>query len=683
MTKAIERGTDGGKKAVPGKPKKKKGPVSRVQASQAERRRTDPVTAYKVAVTNRDPLTPQVLPQHENAVRKQLSAGKQDFDLRTEEGLAEFRAAARKNFQIFCTRVAVIQPKSGPKERFKWNRAQRRLAATIIAQLAAGKPMQAVVAKARQWGCSTLITVLISWLMVRTPSYKAAVVLHDKRFAPSFRDKYRMIMQSACRLLGLSITVDNNNRLQLSNGSMVDFYSAGTKATAANVCRSETYQVLHLTEIPYWYDVQTTMTACLQSVELEKGNGVFIESTPRGRGDAFHNLYLNAKLGKTGYAPVFVPWHELDGHSTPLTDMQCEVVRNYLSGALGTNAAAAAEREYGLVPDVEERVRRFGLSPQQYVWWCRKLRDKFNLNISGIKTEFPDDDETCFLTSGQTVLSGEQLQEMGKQVMLERDRWKRGVVVDGRWQECVGGWFEKLSDYDPQAQYLMAADIGQGGTDGDMTVIGVAKLYGGKLHMVAGFAGWCDPSEAADKAKEMWTYYGKPMMAPEANGPGVAFIQACRGIGIYNMWLRQKLNAVEHALETKIGVQTTSATKPAMIAALRTACRQKQLVCGWEPVYGQMSTFCWTDINCVTARAVKGAKDDAAMMTAILCWVAGQLPDQERLQQQTTQRPLDFLRSEPAVADWQSPGITHPAHLPPVSAVPTAPRQSGSVLDFL
>lgn len=670
----MERQSDGGKTKVPGKPRRKRGPMPKKSHAKADRQRLDPVTAFKVSVSNRDPLEAQVGLAQKSTVNKQLAGTTKDYDLRTSAGIEEFRADVRKNFRLFCTRVAVIQPKSGPKERFKWNRAQKRLAATIIAQLAAGKPMQAVVAKARQWGCSTLITVLIAWLMVRKPSYKAAVVLHDKRFAPSFRDKYRMIMQSACKMLGLSITVDNNNRLQLSNGSLVDFYSAGTKATAANVCRSETYQVLHLTEIPYWYDVQTTMTACLQSCELEAGNGVFIESTPRGRGDAFHTLYLNAKMGKTGYAPVFVPWHELEGHSTPLTDRQCDAVRAYLSGNMNSREIVVVEQEFGLVPDVEERVRRFGLSPQQYVWWCRKLRDKFNLNLAGIKTEFPDDDETCFLTSGQTVLSGEQLQDMGRQVLSERERWKRGIVIDGKWVETVGGWFEKLENYDPQAHYLMAADIGQGGTDGDMTVIGVARRDGPKLHMVAGFAGWCDPSEAADKAKELWEAYGKPLFAPEANGPGLAFVQACRGIGIHTLWLRQKLNSVEHAVETKLGVQTTSSTKPAMLAALKTACRQKHLVCGWEPVYGQMSTFCWTDASCTTARAVKGAKDDAAMMVAILCWIAGQLPDQERLQQQTTQRPLDYLQTVQNVTDWVSPGISAPA---------TAPRQSGSVLDFL
>lgn len=623
------RGSDGGKGRPPVAAKRRKS--AKPKAAVVDQRKRDAVLGAGLAVKLSNPLVAAVPLEMRDRVAAELKRSPV-YDTTTAEGRALFRKEAKRNFRFFCARVAVIRDKATSKlVKLSWNRAQRRLAETLVGQLLAGKPMMAVIAKARQWGCSTVLTALACWMMLTQDGYGVCLVIHEKRFLTDFREKYREILRGGCRVFGLSVVADNAETIRLSNGSRIDFYAAGTKNTSEQI-RSNTYSFAHLTEIPYWYDVHKTMGAVTSVVDLVKGNGICLESTPRTRGDAFHQLFVAAKSGKIGYAPMFVPWHELEGYSVALTEREEDAVLRYLRGELSTSAAAVCERELGLLPDKDNRVGRFGLAPQQYVWWCRTFRDKALLNLNTMRTEYPDDDESCFLSSGKTVLDSDQLKRIGETVISQRLLWKRGLFEEGVWKERLGGWCEVLEVPEHGQQYVMAGDIAQGGDEGDFTCFGVAKRQGDRLTLVAGMYDRCNTFEAAERAKALWEWYGRPIFAPEANGPGVAFIMQCRKLAMHNIWLRRKLGQVGGGVEHALGVQTTATTKPAMIAALMEAARSGNLVCGWAPAYTDLAAFCWTDERQITAKAVKGAHDDAAMMLAILCWVAVLLPTQKHAQ---------------------------------------------------
>lgn len=676
-----ERMPDGGKTKLPvkqlgHKPAKRRRSVAGSKAVSVQRQaERDAALGAGLSSNMQNPL---VAPESASRAERSMR-GASVVDTSTAEGRAEFRSRATRNFQFFCRNVAVIKPKGGGKlQLLRWNKAQQRLALTLIGQHLEGKPMMAVVAKARQWGCSTLLTALASWKMLTTEGYGVCLVIHDKQFLPEFRDKYQLILSTGCRVFGLRVVADNADGIRLSNGSRIDFYAAGTKQNSEKI-RSATYNFAHLTEIPYWYDVHKTMGTVTAAVDLVRGNGICIESTPRGRGDQFHQLYTASKQGKIGYAPMFVPWHELETYTVSLTDGEAEAVRNYLAGGLSTRVCATMEREFGLVPDKDGRVERFNLSPQQYVWWCRTFRDKAHLVPATMATEYPDDDETCFLTSGSTVLSGEQLRDMADVVTEQRDLWKRGVFDrDGRFSEMPGGWFEMLEEPVEGVKYIFAADIAQGSVDGDYTCFGVGRRVGNTLKIVAGMYAHCDTAEAAGRAKLICDLYGDPLVIPEANGPGVAFILDARRIGIKNIWVRRKVNSVTGGVDDKLGIQTTASTKPSMIAALKKKVRSKELVCGWAPVYVDLSSFCWSDAGCTTAKAVRGAHDDGAMMLAIMCYGFENSPDMGAPVVDDASSPADFLSPKPAEPDYAIAAKDHdgPQRQP-------APRQYAGAPSFL
>lgn len=648
-----ERLSHGGTKRVPRKSKRvrKAGGAAVANGKARSEQAARDEVVLGLAGIRKNPLGLELGKEEQKRVEERLSS-KVRIDTSTAEGREAFRKEARRNFRFYCKNVAVIQPKYGSLSKLTWNKAQTRLALTLVGQLLDGKPMMAIVAKARQWGCSTLLTALVTWRMLTVDGYGVCLVIHEKKFLPEFREKYRLMLNAGCRVFGHRLVVDNSEQMRLSNGARVDFYAAGTKQSSEQI-RSSTYNFAHLTEIPYWYDVHKTLGTVTSAIDLVRGNGICIESTPRSRGDAFHGLYQSAKAGKIGYAPVFVPWHELDGYSVALTEKEEEAVLRYLSGGMSTRDSRVCEVELGVVPDKDGRVARFGLSAQQYVWWCRTFRDKATLNINTMRTEYPDDDETCFLTSGRTVLTGDELKQIGDCVVSQRALWRRGIVTsDGVFAENAGGWFEMFEPPIDGAQYILSADIAQGAADGDFTCFGIGRRNGSTVQLVAAMYDRCDTSEAAERARLVCMLYGDPLVVPESNGPGVAFILDIRRLGVKNIWVRRKVNSVTGGVEDKLGIQTTASTKPAMIAALKKKVRNKELICGWAPAYVDLSAFCWSDASCTTAKAVKGAHDDAAMMLAIMCYAFEQTPDMGARPAEPAVQPDDFLTPKTAHPDY-------------------------------
>ncbi|MDE6207579.1 MAG: hypothetical protein K2M55_07200 [Muribaculaceae bacterium] len=72
------------------------------------------------------------------------------------------RLRCRHDFEYWCATCVTIKDKlRGCNTRFILNKPQRRLAAILEADRAAGQPMRIIMLKARQWGGSALCHLLI------------------------------------------------------------------------------------------------------------------------------------------------------------------------------------------------------------------------------------------------------------------------------------------------------------------------------------------------------------------------------------------------------------------------------------------------------------------------------------------------------------------------------------------
>jgi hypothetical protein len=84
-------------------------------------------------------------------------------------------------------------------------------------------------------------------------------------------------------------------------------YSVGT-AGAKETGRSKTPQLFHGSEVALWKNADTHLAGVLQGVPNVPGSEIILETTARGVGGTFYNMWIQAKRGIGEYIAIFVPW---------------------------------------------------------------------------------------------------------------------------------------------------------------------------------------------------------------------------------------------------------------------------------------------------------------------------------------------------------------------------------------
>lgn len=117
------------------------------------------------------------------------------------------------------------------------------------------------------------------------PGISAAIVVDTEAKARELLGRCR----DFARQLGLELALDNAKKIVLVNGSSIQALTAtsGTHVGESKVARSQSFQVLHLTELCYWPN-QGAFSALLAT---SSGSPVWCETTAKSTGDLFWRLW--------------------------------------------------------------------------------------------------------------------------------------------------------------------------------------------------------------------------------------------------------------------------------------------------------------------------------------------------------------------------------------------------------
>src|SRR5215471_11852495 len=232
-----------------------------------------------------------------------------------------------------CVKILSKQRRLVPCVAFPW---QLELDELLEKQRAAGKPMRAIVLKARKLGFSTWIAVKFLQRLTQIEYQAAIVTAQDTNTAGVIFDMAKLAhahLPSADELgLGFNIrpaivasNFSPNGRKFLQFGepsralrmegrtgeSMLEIDTAGSPESG----RGYTPSMLHLSEVARWGGQLATrkMLAQLNAVPYERETIIVLESTANGL-NHFHRRWINARDGANDpdtaetYVPLFVPW---------------------------------------------------------------------------------------------------------------------------------------------------------------------------------------------------------------------------------------------------------------------------------------------------------------------------------------------------------------------------------------
>jgi hypothetical protein len=454
-----------------------------------------------------------------------------------------------------------IVDKNGDRVQFRRNLIQEKIAFS--------PKKRKTILKARQFGVSTgCIIELFDWAIFNKNA-TAVILAHEQ---DSIKKLFR-IVQRAHKFLPDQL----RPRVDRGGGSKYEFYfpDINSRIYCDLESRGDTIGRLHVSEAAFMKD-SAKLKSTLQAVPINTGK-VTIETTPNGMANHFYDMWTDSD---SIYEKLFYPWYIFPEYTLPvtekmiLTDDEIELVKKAkkLFGVTITNGQIA--------------FRRFKKSELKV--------SSFDKTRVTFEQEYPEDDISCFLASGQSVMDLFAVKKMISEASDPIED-KDGLKI-----------YRKPAK---DRRYVIGCDPAEG-IKKDFSVAVVIDI--GSREVVAKLRGQWKPSDFARLITKLGKQYsspgkGHPIIAVERNNHGHAVLLALNEMLNYP-------NIYVSPHDERLGWATTPITRPIMIDNLIDAIEENNLKVNDKEILGECLTL--VDNN-GKIEAAEGKFDDCITSTAI------------------------------------------------------------------
>lgn len=475
------------------------------------------------------------------------------------------------------THLYYIVDKNGQKILFKPNELQDVVNKT--------PDLRKMILKSRQIGFSTQEILKMLDFTIFGRNRTSCILAHENDAI----EKLFRIVQRAYKWM----PDDLKPKLDRGGGSKFEYYfpEINSRIYCDLESRGDTIQKLHVSEFAFMKNA-SKVKSTLQAVPL---NGeVTIETTANGMGNHFYDMWVDPDQP---YKKMFFPWFMFQAYRMPVgkplayTDEELELINK-------------AKKIYSVDVDQEQiafrRLKKAELKDNAY-----------DTNRVPFEQEYPEDDTTCFLTSGNSVMDSFVI----KQLMDDA----RPPIKDN-------GWMKLYAEPDKTKTYVCGADVAEG-VGGDYSVGVMIEIQSRKV--VGVIRGHWKPYEFAHKLKELCNVFKAPgrihpLLGVERNNHGHAvLLELSEHIHYENLYVHS---------DEKLGWRTDNVSRPIMINAFIDAVENKYLNIHDLMILAE----CLTLINCNgKIEAADNKHDDCIVATAIslqLCLNSSNLDNYDNIE---------------------------------------------------
>jgi hypothetical protein len=417
-----------------------------------------------------------------------------------------------------------------------------------------------IVLKARQMGLTTWAAARFFLRTITRPGTLTLEVAHTQEAAEEiFRIVYRFLDWLPEELREGPLKTSRANIRQIAFPELDSEYKV-VSAGDRNAGRGMTVQNLHCSELARWPGNPAETLAGLRAA-LAPGAELILESTPDGVGGCFHEEWQ--KASETGMVRHFFPWW---------------MERRYRTAAV--DEASLTEEERGLME--QHRLDR------KQIGYRRKVRADFR----GLaRQEYAEDEESCFLASGDSVFELAAIEERLTEAPEPVERRRNSELEI--WLPPVRG-----------KEYLVAVDPSGGGSLGDYSAAQVLELETGL--QCAEFAGHVGGLELARLVTTLAAEYNQAWLVVERNNHGSGVLALAETVCGYRKIYRQG---------GQPGWLTTSLSRPAALGRLDAALVEEPERFQSRRLLAECRSFVRMPDGKTSART--GTHDDRVMAMAI------------------------------------------------------------------
>ncbi len=545
------------------------------------------------------------------------------------DSVAWRRLRCHHDFEYWCATCVTVRHKTrGEDVRLVLNAPQRRLARALESQLVAGRPLRAIILKARQWGGSTLVQAYMAWIQTcRRLNWHSIICSQVKDTSAGIRGMFAKILENYPAELWDGDVAPAFTPYERS-GNVRVIKGRGCRVTVSSVenqdaVRGADFAMAHLSEVAYWratpgHSPGDVIRAICGSVPMIPESLTVMESTANGVGNFFHREWLRSEQGLDGRLAIFVPWYEIEYYR--LEPPSREDV-----------AATFTPRE--------RQLWDAGCDLDQIYWYRCKLAELGS--EERMMSEFPSTATEAFISTGRGIFPREAVE------LLARDCREavRGEVIDGCWKESRDGTVELWQKPCRGAFYVVAVDIGGRSSGADFSVIAVMRHNPGSRHeVVAQWRGHCYHDVLADRAMALASFYNEALLVVESNslesGAGAGYgMYILERLAEYPRLYRRRVYGDAGREETsRIGFHTNRATKEMIISGLLAAVRDATFIEHDRRAIDELLRYEQRPDG--SYGACDGAHDDIVMTRAIAMHVLNGL------------KPVPAVNSDTSMLPW-------------------------------
>lgn len=498
------------------------------------------------------------------------------------------------NTKAYIEAYLQIRTKEAKVEALHLNTPQLKLYDALGAQDKAGKPMRAIVLKARQMGFSTLTEAIIFKRTVTKWNVHSGIVAHKDDSTNNLFNMSKLFYERLPEPLRPSRKASNARELVFDDANGRGLKSSIKVMTAGGqgIGRSDTFHNLHLSEFAFWPgDKKMTLAGLMQAVPDLPQTMVVIESTANGF-DEFKSMWDRAVAGESEFEAVFCGWHEME-----------EYRRSY--------------EGFALTDEEKQLAGTYGLDEEQLAWrrWC--IENNCGGDVQIFRQEYPSCPQEAFLSTGSCLFDKDILMARLAQVSAPKRRLEfsfsetesGGLCLLGA-QEVKTGGSAIYKEPGAGVPYVIGAD-----TAGDGSDYFVAQVLDNTTgEQVAVLRQKFDEDAFARQVMCLGYYYNTALLGIEANFSTYP-IKECTRLLYPRQYTREVQDTYTQRFERRFGFMTTSKTRPVAIAQLVRAARENAGEINDAQTLREMLVFVRDERG--RAAAMAGEHDDCVMALAI------------------------------------------------------------------
>ncbi len=480
-----------------------------------------------------------------------------------------------------------IRTETRKLQKIKLRNAQKKIIDEINDMSLSGQPVRILLEKCRRLGSTTLFAA-IDYILMRDYGYKVVIIGHDSKSSTAVFKMIKLFYEKDRRV---AAETPSNTKRELVLGAGGEVWVASAKTD--EIERGSTNQVIHAPEFALWpRDPDALMTAAALTVSDVPNTFIFIESTPKGVGNSFHNRCIEAERGadeygnKSPYRFIFIGWQDNEEYVKPFAS---EEDRQRFIDSLGQN-------------DPEEiALADSGCTLEQLNWRRHKIIAgagyDFKSKLQNFHQEYPSNWQEGFLTSSRTKFNVNILRKWLEATKVEpvlfkgefnysivsnwsaasSGGWYAQQIINEAFSENIAGRMSIWSWPQQYVDYCAGVDVSEGleysPNRVDDTSITILEQVSGV--QVAHWRGKIAPEDLSDMLCALMEFYNEAFVCVEANRDGRYVLKGMVGNG-YNegrIYKRRGGSNIAHEEEVdRLGFYTSwngqSGTKPILLAQL-------------------------------------------------------------------------------------------------------------------